>query len=398
MKTKIILLFSVFSVALKGQLYVPGGSPQPITNSSNNIGIGLSNPSTALEIEQGGSDNLLRLNTELLPVLGGGWATPDYAVEIWLDDQQLGTNTRTFYVKPNGDLHGRAGDFGSMNVGSNADVGTNVNVGNNANIGNNLNVSGLSSMEDELTVSADAFFASDLYLGSDFSTSFSQTPTSVLFQATRRFHINNTDAYSGGNQGVVTGLLVESNGNFTDNSSFQVKNLNGITMDLSERGSLSIHRNLVPNTGLGQTYGLSINNDGLAGHDYALSVTTGHGKVFTVGNAGHVHIASSDGPNGLNFDIPDGFRLYVQDGIRTERVRVDVAADNGWADYVFEDGYELMPIAELEAYIKEHRRLPGVPSAEEVAKDGIDLAEMNKILLEKVEELTLRIIELEKKN
>ena len=55
-----------------------------------------------------------------------------------------------------------------------------------------------------------------------------------------------------------------------------------------------------------------------------------------------------------------------------------------------------MPIDELEAYIKEHKHLPGVPSSEEVKREGIDVAEMNKILLEKIEELTLRVIELEK--
>jgi hypothetical protein len=56
----------------------------------------------------------------------------------------------------------------------------------------------------------------------------------------------------------------------------------------------------------------------------------------------------------------------------------------------------MMSTEDLEAYIKKHKHLPGVPSAEEVAKEGLDLGEMNKILLEKVEELTLRVIELEK--
>jgi len=108
-----------------------------------------------------------------------------------------------------------------------------------------------------------------------------------------------------------------------------------------------------------------------------------------------VHI----GPN-LNWGIPwstsGAFKLYVEGGIRTERVKVDVANLNGWADYVFEEDYVLMPIEELEAFIKEHKHLPGVPSAEEDVKNGIDLAEMNKILLEKIEELTLRVIEIEK--
>lgn len=77
--------------------------------------------------------------------------------------------------------------------------------------------------------------------------------------------------------------------------------------------------------------------------------------------------------------------------------KADIAKHRGWADYVFDDDYLLMSLSELEEYIKEHKHLPGVPSAATVAEEGIDLAEMNKILLEKIEELTLRVIELEKK-
>ena len=73
-----------------------------------------------------------------------------------------------------------------------------------------------------------------------------------------------------------------------------------------------------------------------------------------------------------------------------------MASLNGWADYVFESDYQMLSTEELEAYIKEHGHLPGVPSAEEVVENGLDLGEMNKILLEKVEELTLRVLELEK--
>jgi hypothetical protein len=72
-----------------------------------------------------------------------------------------------------------------------------------------------------------------------------------------------------------------------------------------------------------------------------------------------------------------------------------IAANNGWADFVFEDDYTLMPVAELEAFIKKYKHLPNVPSAAQVQAEGIDLAEMNAILLRQIEELTLRIIELE---
>ncbi len=68
-----------------------------------------------------------------------------------------------------------------------------------------------------------------------------------------------------------------------------------------------------------------------------------------------------------------------------------------WPDYVFAPGYEMMSLTDLEAYVNEHHHLPDVPSAEEVEEQGIGLGEMNAILLQKVEEMTLRMIEMEKR-
>ena len=67
-----------------------------------------------------------------------------------------------------------------------------------------------------------------------------------------------------------------------------------------------------------------------------------------------------------------------------------------WPDYVFSGNHTLMSLGELETYINEHSHLPGVPTAEEIEENGADLGEMNKVLMEKVEELTLYIIDLQK--
>ena len=74
-----------------------------------------------------------------------------------------------------------------------------------------------------------------------------------------------------------------------------------------------------------------------------------------------------------------------------------VKAYANWPDYVFEDKYHLMPIPELEKFVKANKHLPGVPKATEVEKDGIDLGDNQTILLKKVEELTLYVIEQNKK-
>ena len=91
------------------------------------------------------------------------------------------------------------------------------------------------------------------------------------------------------------------------------------------------------------------------------------------------------------------YRLFVKDGIKTEKVKVEVASENGWADYVFAKDYKLTSLEEVEKHILENKHLPNVPSAKEVVKNGINVAEMDAKLLEKIEELTLYLIEQNKK-
>ena len=89
------------------------------------------------------------------------------------------------------------------------------------------------------------------------------------------------------------------------------------------------------------------------------------------------------------------FRLFVEDGILTEKIVVEVAGNFPWPDYVFAPEYNLRPISEVASFIQENSHLPEVPSAKQVAEEGVNLAEMNATLLQKVEELTLYIIDLQ---
>jgi hypothetical protein len=70
---------------------------------------------------------------------------------------------------------------------------------------------------------------------------------------------------------------------------------------------------------------------------------------------------------------------------------------NNWADHVFEKGYDLMPISKLEKFVKRNKHLPNVPSEKEIKKKAIGVAKMQGRLLEKVEELSLYVIQLSNK-
>ncbi len=101
----------------------------------------------------------------------------------------------------------------------------------------------------------------------------------------------------------------------------------------------------------------------------------------------------SNGNVGIGVTAPV-YKLEVCGTIRAKEVRVET----GWCDYVFEKNYKLKSIDELEQYINENKHLPGIAPASEVEKDGLKVAEMNKAMMEKIEELTLYVIQLSKDN
>jgi len=86
-------------------------------------------------------------------------------------------------------------------------------------------------------------------------------------------------------------------------------------------------------------------------------------------------------------------QLNPDGALRCKEVKITLT---GWPDYVLDKDYNLMPLKELEKFITENNHLPEVPSAAEVEENGVQLGEMNAILLKKIEELTLYIITLQK--
>lgn len=91
--------------------------------------------------------------------------------------------------------------------------------------------------------------------------------------------------------------------------------------------------------------------------------------------------------------VTGNYKLFVEGGILTEKVKVALRSSANWADYVFENDYKLMPLKNVEEYIATNKHLPGVASADELAKSGLDIAEMQAKHMQKIEELTLYIIE-----
>ena len=90
------------------------------------------------------------------------------------------------------------------------------------------------------------------------------------------------------------------------------------------------------------------------------------------------------------------YGLYVEKGILTEKVKVAIKNTSDWSDFVFAPGYQLRKLSEVERFIKSHGHLPGVPSAAQVVAEGVDMAKMDATLLQKIEELTLYMVDMKK--
>lgn len=101
---------------------------------------------------------------------------------------------------------------------------------------------------------------------------------------------------------------------------------------------------------------------------------------------------TSQGNVGIGTATP-AEKLSVNGKIRAREIKVETA---NWPDYVFLPSYKIPTLPEIEKYTQENGHLPGIPSAKEVAQNGVELGDMNKKLLQKIEELTLHLIEKDK--
>jgi len=151
-------------------------------------------------------------------------------------------------------------------------------------------------------------------------------------------------------------------------------------------GNVNIHNRLFVRGGSGwsgsPTITLAI-GDNDSGIDW---VSDGNLAIYS-NNVERIRIANN-GNVGIGTTSP-AFKLDVCGTIRSNRVVVET----GWCDYVFEDGYKLMSLPELEKYIKQNKRLPGFPSTEEIEKNGADLGEITTLQQVRMEENTVHLID-----
>ncbi|MHB8209028.1 hypothetical protein [Mucilaginibacter sp.] len=138
--------------------------------------------------------------------------------------------------------------------------------------------------------------------------------------------------------------------------------------------------------------GIWLDNDGRL----KFRSVTGYGMAFRSTSNTFDILNITDGGLSIGAQtLPSGYSFAVNGNAIATSFTVQAYAN--WPDYVFKSGYKLPPLNLVKAYIDQNHHLPDVPSAEQVAKDGFNLGDMNKVTMQKVEELTLYLIEKDEK-
>ena len=110
-----------------------------------------------------------------------------------------------------------------------------------------------------------------------------------------------------------------------------------------------------------------------------------------------IFLADGGGKVGVGTtNVPTGYRMSVAGKVIAEELRVQL--QGAWPDYVFKENYQLLPLNELEEAIETNGHLPGIPAAAEIEANGLDVGDMQKRMVEKIEELTLYVIQLDQEN
>ncbi len=151
--------------------------------------------------------------------------------------------------------------------------------------------------------------------------------------------------------------------------------------------------------GTGLDAGLNSNGYLMLGNSATSNLVFDNNEIMARGGAGTVGnlVLQNDGGTVRigSVAVPAGYKFAINGKMICEELKIKLASA-GWPDYVFANDYKLQPLTEVEKFIQKNKHLPNIPSAKEVEKNGIAVGDMQKRMMEKIEELTLYIIQLQK--
>ncbi|ELR68761.1 hypothetical protein C900_05857 [Fulvivirga imtechensis AK7] len=348
----LLLTLLTLTTYAQTKIYVPGGTDSGVVNntSNDNVGIGISVPTVKLHV-----NGDIRGSNTIVVENNGSYRV---ALNATADGFVAGRNEaaqKMFFINSNGTSFFNGGKVG---IGTETPSAT-LHVIGNFRTSAQINGSEYVSVDRDGSYRVSMNGQADGYI------------TGRDDQLVQKFLINSNgnSFFNGGNVGVGTSspsatLHVAGNLRTTDR-------INGAEyVSVDRNGSYRVAMN-----GQGDGY--------LVGRDDQLE------KKFLISSNGNSYLTG--GNVGIGTTTPDAL-LTVKGQIHTQEVKVDL---NGAVapDYVFSETYQLKSLEDVKSYIQANSHLPNIPSAKEMEENGIELKEMNLKLLEKVEELTLHLIQ-----
>ena len=198
--------------------------------------------------------------------------------------------------------------------------------------------------------------------------------------STNKFYINTDD----GSSTVIQNKLLINNPPDIGTDGAQVKS--GLSIYGTENNSGN-HIVFKRSEGAEMAY-IGWETETEANSPFVIKSSNGNDIKFMINDSEMMRVKAGN----LSIGTPDakGYKLAVNGKIRAHEIKIETA---NWPDYVFAKDYKLLSLMETERHIQEKGHLPGIPSADEAKANGVDLGDMNAKLLQKIEELTLYLIE-----
>jgi hypothetical protein len=349
-----------------------------IIDSTGKVGLGTANPTAWLDVNNTATGQIAKFN-------GGSG--------MWITLSENGVNRG--YI---GSFLGSAEDIDFGTTGGNTsgllhlatngssrlsiDPSGNVGIGEAPSSGNRLTVSGGDLVVKE-NGGARIQINSDLASNLDFFTNNVEK---------HRITSNGTDLVISRSGGFNADLRLDVDGNFGVGAAL-VNPVSKLQVYATTDASYTNHGLMV----LGNETSANVvydQNEILARNNGSAS------DLFIQNDGGNLLLCAQEGGAvgigvGSAANLPAGSLLAVDGKITCEEVLVKMSEN--WPDYVFDEKYNLKPLHEVRDFIERNKHLPGIPRATEVEQNGLELAKMQKLMMEKIEELTLYIIQLENK-